>query len=625
MPGLYEDADIQRVRDATDLAALFGERMPLKQKGHEFWCCCPFHEERTPSCKVDPTRGLWHCFGCGEGGDAFKYVMRMEGMSFPEALRYLAERANIDLPEPRGGAGVPLSKRQRLKEACAEAARFFHAQLMRSREAGAQQARDYLGGRGLGGAVPKRWDLGYAPGHGTLVRHLGAKGFAPEEMLGANLATANAAGQLRDRFFNRVMFPIRDGQGDCIAFGGRVIGAGEPKYLNSQETPIFHKSDTLYGLDKAKGAMTATGTAVVVEGYTDVIALHEAGVGNAVATLGTALTGRHIRLLERHARQRIVYLFDGDAAGQRAADRALGFIDGSITPEAGRSRIELAAVVLPDDLDPAEFVGARGGEALKELIDGARSLLAFGIERRVAGHDLSRAEGRAAAVADALAVLAPIKDSLLAKDYAVQIAGLTRTREEAVLQQLAALPAPRSEGRQAEGAAQKAPAQAAQAPTQAAARSLAPEERNRRRFEAELLGLLAQNPPLALEQAGALAQTDWHDPDHGRIACSLLASLEADPTASPASLVAAAAQACPRAEAVLTSLRERPGATAAQRAAYLAEELEIGDAEEAVAALKQQLAQAASLSFEESEALFGTLVALQKDLNAKRLRHKPLA
>lgn len=621
MAGLYADADIQRVRDATDLAALFGERTMVRQRGHEFWCCCPFHEEKTPSCKIDPARGLWHCFGCGEGGDLFKFIMMADDLSFPEAVRYLADRAHVDLPEPSGGKAVPQSKKQRLRAVCEETAAFYHTQLMRGRSAEAQQARSYLGGRGLGGEVPKRWNLGFAPGRGALVRHLRTKGFAPGEMVEANVAMANESGQLRDRFYNRVMFPICDAQGECIAFGGRVIGKGEPKYLNSQETPIFYKSQTLYGLDKAKAAMTATGTAVVVEGYTDVIALHEAGVGNAVATLGTALTQRHIRLLARHAKKRIVYLFDGDAAGQRAADRALGFIDSSITPEAGRTRIELAAVTLPDDLDPAEFVAARGGDALKQLIDEAQPLLAYGIERRLAAHDLATPEGRARAAADALAVLAPIKDSLLAKDYAVQVAGRTRLREEDVLAQLAALaPPPRYREADAEGTPGQPVAQAP-APAQ---RPMGATERNRLRFERELLALLAQNPSLALAHADALAQTQWLDPDHGLIARSLLDSLAADAGSQPAALIAAAAVVVPCAERILTAVRERPGVDAATVAAFLTEELEIGDAEEAVASLKQQLAAPGSLSAEEAEALFSTLVALQKDLAAKRLRHTSL-
>ena len=223
-----------------------------------------------------------------------------------------------------------------------------------------------------------------------------------------------------------------------------MIGKGEPKYLNSQETPLFHKGRMLYALDKAKAAMASTGVAVVSEGYTDVIAMHEAGIRNAVATLGTALTRTHIRVLSRHARNRIVYLFDGDAAGQRAADRALQFIDSSMTPEAGAARIDLFAVTLPDNLDPAEFIDAHGGQELQALIDQAKPLLEYGIDRRLGNWDLSRAEGPLRPPSPMRsACLAPIKDSLLAKDYARQIASRARADEKDVLEQLAALKPPR--------------------------------------------------------------------------------------------------------------------------------------------------------------------------------------
>ena len=441
MAGISDD-DVRRVREASDLVALFGERTPVRQRGRDFWCCCPFHEERTPSCKIDPSAQLWHCFGCGEGGDVFSYVMKLEDLSFPEAVRWLAERAGVQITES-GGPQLPRGRKARLKEVCKRAAEFYHTQLMRSKSPdAAPRARVPGQPRRLGGSVPNDWDLGFAPGRGALVRHLRQLGFSNEEMVEANVATDGGGRGLRDRFYNRVMFPIRDVQGECIAFGGRVIGQGEPKYLNSQETPIFHKSEVLYGLDKAKAAMAATGVAIVVEGYTDVIALSEAGVKNVVATLGTALTARHIRALSRHAQHKIVYLFDGDAAGQRAADRALQFIDRSMTPEAGRSKIELFAVTLPDDLDPADFVRQRGADELRSCLEGAQPLLKYGIERRLARHDLSTAEGRSRAMAEALQVLAPIKDSLLAKDYAVQIAGRVRAREEDALEALSRLTPP---------------------------------------------------------------------------------------------------------------------------------------------------------------------------------------
>lgn len=624
------DEDVQRVREASDIVAVVGEHAPVKQRGRDFWCCCPLHHEKTPSFKIDPALQLWHCFGCGEGGDVFAFVMKVEDLTFPEAVRKLAERAHIEIAEA-GGRGVSSSRKGRLKDVCRATSAFYHTQLMRSPARPAADARAYLAGRHLGGAVPKTWNLGFAPGNGALVRHLSAQGFKPDEMLEANVATKGRDGRLRDRFFNRVMFPINDAQGDCIAFGGRVIGKGEPKYLNSQETPIFHKSQVLYGLDKAKAAMASTGCAVVVEGYTDVIALHESGISFAVATLGTALTMRHIRILARHAQKRIVYLFDGDAAGQRAADRALAFIDRSMTPEAGKSRIELCAVTLPDNLDPAEFVEARGADALKKLIDEARPLLSYGIERRLAAYDLATAEGRARALEDALAVLAPIKDSILAKDYAVQIAGRVRAREQDVLDQLARLvPPQRIDEDEPRGGGAPAPAQASAAGVHAEAAPSAPRtaalssaERNRLRFERELLSLLAENPLIALAHADAIAQTSWHDARHAALAQAILDTLVENPAAAPADIISAAERALPGAAGILTSSTRRDGTPPDQAAAYLVEELAIGDAEDAVAAMKAQLADPRGLAPEESEALFAALVALQKDLVARRQAHKP--
>ncbi|MDO4290588.1 MAG: DNA primase [Eggerthellaceae bacterium] len=640
--GFISDEDIQRVRDANDIVAVIGERVPVKQKGRDFWCCCPLHNEKTPSFKIDPALQLWHCFGCGEGGDVFGFVMKTEDLTFPEAVRRLAERGHVEITQT-GGRGASSSKKARLREICAATAEFYHTQLMRSREAGAASARSYLAGRGLGGEVPKRWCLGYAPGHGALLRHLSARKFSAEDMVEANVVSRGNDGRLRDRFYNRVMFPIFDVQGECIAFGGRVIGQGEPKYLNSQETPIFYKSQVLYGLDKAKTAMASTGIAVVVEGYTDVIALHEAGVQNAVATLGTALTMRHIRVLSRHASKRIVYLFDGDAAGQRAADRALQFIDGSMTPEAGKNKIELCAVTLPDNLDPAEFVAVRGADALRELLDNAQPLLKYGIERRLAAHDLGTAEGRTRALADALSVLAPIKDSLLAKDYAVQIAARVRMRESDVLEQLARLAPPRAARDDAPSHDAAAPASAgapgAQEPLdarpdgQAGARmsnaqrfrSLPAVERNRLLFEREFLSVLAQHPLLALEHADALAGTGWHSKVHEALATSMLQTLVEDPAASAATVIANAEAARRGAASVLTSAVPREGSTPEQVCAYLAEELSLGDAEEAVATMKARLADAQGTSPEEAGILFNTLVETQKDITARRAAHRPLA
>lgn len=597
---MISDEDIQRVREATDIVALFGERQQLRQRGRDFWCCCPFHNERTPSCKIDPSTQLWHCFGCGEGGDAFSYVMKSEDMNFGEAIRYLADRAHIDITEV-GGTGVSQGRKQRLREVCREAAAFFHEQLMRSPLAGAAQARSYLAGRGFGGEVPKRWGLGYAPGGGTLVQHLSALGFAAEEMVEANVAAADRSGKLRDRFFERVMFPIHDATGACIAFGGRVMGDGNPKYLNSQETPIFHKSQVLYGLDKAKAHMASSGTAIVVEGYTDVIALHEAGIRNAVATLGTALTMSHIRVLSRHAGRRIVYLFDGDEAGQRAAERALQFIDYAMTPEAGKTKTDICAVTLPDGLDPAEFIGQRGEAGMTELLAAAKPLLVYGIERRIARYDIGTAEGRSAALADALQVLAPIKESVLAKDYAAQIAGMVHVREADALEKLAALKAPAAGAR---GEQQEAPRRAP---------SLPEAEMNRLRFEREFLGLAAQNPLLALGFADTMTKTRWHDRVHAAIADALVSALLENPGITAAELVAKATASDAHAASILTAAAA--GADAQATLAYLANEIAIGDGEDDMAALKGRMARG---EVADADAAFNELVAMQQHLTRLR-------
>ena len=610
------EEDINKVREATDIVALFGERVPLRQRGRDFWCCCPFHNEKTPSCKIDPSTQLWHCFGCGEGGDVFGFIMKSDDLSFPDAVRSLADRAHIDIQET-GGTRMSHSRKARLRQVCAAADEFYHAQLMRGKSNEAAAARAYLGGRNLGGTVPKKWHLGFAPGRQALVRHLSSLGFKPDEMIEANVAVQRDGGRVNDRFYNRVMFPINDPQGECIAFGGRVIGDGEPKYLNSQETPLFHKSSVLYGLDKAKKAMASTGVAIIVEGYTDVIALHENGIENTVATLGTALTIQHIRLISKHASKRIVYLFDGDAAGQRAADRALGFINEDMTPEAGKSRVELCAVTLPDDLDPADFVAKRGGDELSKLVDAAKPLVLYGIDRRLAAHDLSSAEGRTRALSDALSVLAPIKTSLLAKDYAAQLASRLQMREADVLDALARTQPPRV---YREADAQ--PAQPAGQPV-AAVSSLPESEKSRRRFERRLISLLAQNPSVALAHADSLAQTQWHGQVNAQLAETMLAILAEKPDSSAASLISAMAEKHPRAAGALTSAELSPGEELSQAIDFLVEELEIGDMESSLAAMNAQMKQDGGMSPEERDIMFQAVVDLQKTLSAKRAAHKP--
>jgi len=535
--GRISDEDVRRVRDATDLVSLVSERVLLKQKGRLFWGCCPFHAEKTPSFKIDPATQLWHCFGCGLGGDAYGYLMKTDNVDFVESVRILADRSHIEITEEAGG--VPRSLRERLIAASEEATAYYHDVLTRSHDAGAKKARDYLSQRGFGSDVAKTWKLGYAPGRSALVKHLRDAGFTADEIVSANLGLKTDRGDVRDRFYERIMFPIHDLQGRAIAFGGRVIGTGEPKYLNTQDTPIFHKSANMYAIDRAKATITSTGVAIVVEGYTDVIALHEAGITNAVATLGTALTREHVRLLSRFAK-RVVYLFDGDEAGLRAADRASEFIDTSITPEAGRDRVELEVAVLPGGLDPADYVGEHGADGLRAMVAKAVPLLRFSIDRRLARWDLDRPEERARALKEAADVLAPIKGSILADDYANYIADRLfvdfATARRAIASAKAA-PAPVSDS-----GAQKQPVPVSP--------PVFPVDAKRLRVELELLDVLVQEPSLRGRARFLLTSDLLSDPTNRAIAQTIA---EADPGISAAALVGRIEALVPGAAAALSA------------------------------------------------------------------------
>ena len=518
--GRISDEDVRRVRDATDLVSLVSERVVLKQKGRLHWGCCPFHAEKTPSFKIDPATQLWHCFGCGLGGDAYGYLMKTDNVDFVESVRILADRAHIEITEEAGG--VPRSLRERLIAATEAATAFYHDVLTRSHEPGAEKAREYLSQRGFGSDVAKTWKLGYAPGRSALVKHLQGAGFTTDEIVSANLGLKSDRGDVRDRFYERIMFPIHELQGRAIAFGGRVIGPGEPKYLNTQDTPIFHKSANMYAIDRAKATITSTGTAIVVEGYTDVIALHEAGITNTVATLGTALTREHVRLLSRFAK-RVVYLFDGDEAGLRAADRASEFIDKSITPEAGRDRVELEVAVIPGGQDPADYVGGHGADGLRAMVAGAIPLLRFSIDRRLGRWDLDRPEERARALKEAADVLAPVKDSILADDYANYIADrlfvdFATARRAIAAAKAAPAPAP-------------APDLGAQTNTEPVSAYVFPADAKRQRVELELLDVLVRVPALRGRARFLLTSDLLTDPTNHAIA-ETIAQSDADISAA---------------------------------------------------------------------------------------------
>ena len=577
---MITDEDKERVRQATDFVQLVSETVELRQRGQEFWGCCPFHGEKTPSFKVNPATGLWHCFGCGEGGDVFSYVQRRENLEFPDAIRYLADRAGIELTEERGGRRGP--KKTRLMEALGEAEAYYHLMLMRGRGEGPDAARRYLAGRGFGSDVCRRWGLGYAPGHGQLVAQLRAKGFSSAELVSADLAYERS-GRVTDRFFDRVMFPIHDEMGRTIAFGGRILGTkrdGVAKYVNTRDTAAFNKGKHLFAYDRAKESMAATGEAIVCEGYTDVIAMHEAGFTNTVAALGTAFRLDHVRLMERQRVSRIVCMFDGDAAGQRAAERAVRYID--------KTSAALLCVVLPDNQDPMEFLAARGAAALRPILDAARPLMDFVFEKRLAGHDLSSPGRRVRALEDMASLLAPLKRSVLLDEYATRLADTLgmdvdetkrAIREAKVVEPDDERPArrerperqpqaPRPSGRpapaepaedegyvpddyvpvEAYGAAPAAPA-AGPAPSM---RALSADERMQVAAERELLCALAQRPDAMRAYEDRVATLSWSDERHEAMAWAMLSTPRGT---SPADAVAAATAVVAEAPSILSGGR----------------------------------------------------------------------
>ncbi len=664
----YSDEEIRRVREASSLKELFAMRGALVKRGGDFWCCCPFHHEKTPSLKIDDALGLWHCFGCGAGGDAISFVERAENMNFTEALEYLAERAHIPLQKhQRAGNSAPRSSSLTLKQLCSDAAEFYHCQLMRLKSEQAQAARDYLSSRQLGGDIPRTWKLGFAPGNGTLVNYLRSKSYTDADMIAANVALKNASGAVHDRFFNRIMFPIFDVSDHVIAFGGRVIGSGQPKYLNTSESPLFHKSRVLFGLNKAKTSMSEKGEAIVVEGYTDVIALHQAGITQAVATLGTALTSQHINLLARFAKRSIVYLFDGDNAGQHAIERALQFIDDRFTPEAGAARVQLKAVTLPDNLDPAEFVAAHGGQALEVLIEHAQPLLLFGIERRLAQYNLENPWERTQAFSDALSVLAPIKHSLLAKEYVSLLADRCNVRTDDALKALAALTpktaasftahdqnASRTQAsyasagnavfgaRGAQGQQQAAALQSAPTTTRAArmgantaagaAASRSPQtpgkSTNRARIEFSVLCILIRKPEGIAHVQQQLRQTKWSVEVLAQLAaflCDEYARSQSEQRALSTDVLMSAlsqqfAALMPRLSQGLMAVHD----TDDQRLSYLFEELAMGDLEDKITYARGRIKQLQALGEHTSERdqLFCQISSWQKELFERKLKHQ---
>jgi DNA primase len=422
--GRIRDEDVVLVKERADIAEVVGEVVTLRPAGGgNFKGLCPFHDEKSPSFSVRPSVGSFHCFGCGEGGDVISFIMRTDHLTFAETVERLADRYGVQLRYEEGGVtpGRQQGQRTRLVEAHKVAAQFYAEQLATP---GAAAARQFLAERNFDQAAAEHFGVGFAPRDWDLLtQHLRGRGFSTEELVTAGLAREGQRGPI-DRFMARLLWPIRDVSGDVVGFGARRLFDDdriEAKYVNTPETPLYKKSTVLYGLDLAKKDIARRLQAVVVEGYTDVMACHLAGVGTAVATCGTAFGSDHIKILRRllmdqaEFRGEVVFTFDGDSAGQKAALKAFQDDQKFVT--------QTFVAVEPSGMDPCELRQHKGDTAVRDLVARRVPLFEFAIRTRLATYDLDTAEGRTAATRAGMEVVRDIRDVSLRANYARQLAG----------------------------------------------------------------------------------------------------------------------------------------------------------------------------------------------------------
>ncbi|MEO7421455.1 MAG: DNA primase [Ornithinibacter sp.] len=430
MTGRIRAEDVTRVKERTSIEDVVRDHVTLRPAGvGSLKGLCPFHDEKTPSFTVRPSVGSYHCFGCGEGGDVLSFVQKVEHLTFAESVERLAGKLGLELSYEDGDGprrdGASLGKRSRLLEAHRVAQEFYEGLLLDTGRVEGRAGRDFLRERGFDSAAAQRFGVGFAPRDGeALTRHLRERGFTEDEMVGGGLSGRGSRG-LYDRFRGRLVWPIRDTTGDTVGFGARRLFEDDriaAKYLNTSETPIYKKSSVLYGLDAAKKAISTGRRAVVVEGYTDVMAAHLAGVEEAVATCGTAFGVDHIKILRRIMRDeadvspaRVVFTFDGDAAGQKAAMRAFG--------EDQRWAAQSFVAVAPDGMDPCDLRLAKGDAAIRALVDGAVPMFEFAVRTTIARFDLDTAEGRVEAMKAVAPIIGSIRDTSLRPEYTRTVSG----------------------------------------------------------------------------------------------------------------------------------------------------------------------------------------------------------
>ncbi|MPZ01106.1 MAG: DNA primase [Actinophytocola sp.] len=620
MAGLIRESDIAQVRERNRIDDIVGEYIALKRAGGgALKGLCPFHDEKTPSLNVRPTHGTFHCFGCGEGGDVIKFIMRIEHLGFVESVERLADRVGFDLTFTGGGTSVQRDRgtRTRLIEANRAAQEFYAEQLLTEP---ARPARDFLKERGFDQVAAQRFGCGYAPdGWDTLTKHLLSKGFDINELYKAQLAKEGSRGKPIDRFHRRLLWPIKDLAGDVVGFGARRLYDDDPiqaKYLNTSDSPVYSKSRVLFGLDLAKREIAKRHQVVVVEGYTDVMAMHAAGVPTAVASSGTAFGSDHMAVLRRLMmdddtfRGEVIFTFDGDEAGQKAALKAF---EGDQT-FAGQTYIAVA----PEGMDPCELRLAKGDTAVRDLVARRIPLFEFAIKTMLRGYDLDSVDGQVAALRDTVPLIARIKDEAKRDGYAVKLAFWTGWQDESMVVRRV---------RETSGSAAKAPRRAPAQRSETSDNDVPrPAPRNPGlRAQREVLKAALQEPALAGPAYDALPEEAFTHPAYVAVHKAVRAAGGAASGLAGPALLDAATEQAPQGtvRTVLSELAVEPlHARGEVDADYVATELAVVQESlvgRQIAEVKSKLQRVSPVEDgDEYRRLFGDLVALEQYRKALR-------
>ena len=517
--------DLEEIRRRADIVDIVSPHVRLRKAGRRLSGLCPFHQERTPSFTVDPEKGLWHCFGCKAGGDLFRFVEMIEKVTFQEAVELLANR--LGLP-PRTPADAARTRaRERFLSLHEQAARFFHGSLKTEPQ---RAALKYLRRRGVSDDSIDGFLLGYAPdAWDGLLNALSKGGFSGKELSRAGLAVPRDGGGFYDRFRNRVIFPIRDATGGTIAFGGRALADDQqPKYLNSPETPLFRKGQTLWALDRARRAMADAGRAIVVEGYLDAIACHETGLAETIATMGTALTGDHVELLRRRT-DRLVLAFDSDSAGLAAALRGRELFQ--------RAGLDVRVVTMPEGMDPDNVIRDRGREAFLQLVEGAAPMLEWELSRVLAGAEGEGQREKMEVVRQAVSVLAKVPAGVEREYYVTWLAqkaagdspGRLKPMESAVREELSRQTARRGgPGRRTED----------RPPRHAPAERQMPARPPAGRVSTSLLAAFLEHGEIAARYVGMLQRGDFPDPQQQDVFDAIAGLVERKEPVTPKAVLA---------------------------------------------------------------------------------------